>query len=224
LKQNLIPSWPWLFRHTSCISDFRCKTKYTSKKCCLTLGLAYLAVRTYVLHIEFFSQKVWNCIFSFSMLISPTHVSYIFFCPFQMSSQISLSICTNEYISDPTYIKFLNRHVFKYKHTKWSRWCITASLNYKNTMINRITMEIVACLRSKCHLKQNLIPSWPVNNCKLFEIRRIIGQKITRTGNTAKYASPSVKQHFLLVYFVPNQIPEFIYFQLTIFFQASYDF
>jgi hypothetical protein len=33
------------------------------------------------------------------------------------------------------------RHVFKYKHTKWSRWCITASLNYKNTMINRITME-----------------------------------------------------------------------------------
>ena len=44
---------------------------------------------------------------------------------------------------------------------KWSRWCITASLNYKNTMINRITMETVACLRSKCHLKQNLIPSWP---------------------------------------------------------------
>ena len=32
-------------------------------------------------------------------------------------------------------------------------------LNYKNTMINRITMETVACLRSKCHLKQNLIPS-----------------------------------------------------------------
>ena len=53
------------------------------------------------------------------------------------------------------------RHVFKYKHTKWSRWCITASLNYKNTMINRITMETVACLRIKCHLKQNLIPSWP---------------------------------------------------------------
>jgi hypothetical protein len=26
-------------------------------------------------------------------------------------------------------------------------------------MINRITMETVACLRSKCHLKQNLIPS-----------------------------------------------------------------
>jgi hypothetical protein len=24
------------------------------------------------------------------------------------------------------------RHVFKYKHTKWSRWCITASLNYEN--------------------------------------------------------------------------------------------
>ena len=33
------------------------------------------------------------------------------------------------------------------------------SLNYKNTMINRITMEPVACLRSKCHLKRNLIPS-----------------------------------------------------------------
>jgi hypothetical protein len=28
-------------------------------------------------------------------------------------------------------------------------------------MINKITMETVACLRSKCHLKQNLIPSWP---------------------------------------------------------------
>jgi hypothetical protein len=57
--------------------------------------------------------------------------------------------------------KNLTRHVFKYKHTKWSRWCITASLNYKNTMINRITMETFACLRSKCHLKQNLILSWP---------------------------------------------------------------
>ena len=53
------------------------------------------------------------------------------------------------------------RHVFKYKHMKWSHWCITASVNYKNTMINRITMKTVACLRSKCHLKQNLIPSWP---------------------------------------------------------------
>jgi hypothetical protein len=41
-----------------------------------------------------------------------------------------------------------HHHVFKYKHTKWSHWCITASLNYKNTMINRITMETVACLRS----------------------------------------------------------------------------
>ena len=56
--------------------------------------------------------------------------------------------------------KNLTRHVFKYKHTKWLCWCITANLNYKNTMINRITMETVACLRSKCHLKQNLIPSW----------------------------------------------------------------
>jgi hypothetical protein len=27
-------------------------------------------------------------------------------------------------------------------------------------MINRITMETVACLRSECHLKQNLIPIW----------------------------------------------------------------
>jgi hypothetical protein len=35
------------------------------------------------------------------------------------------------------------------------------SLTYRNTMINRITMETVACLRSKYHLKQNLIPSWP---------------------------------------------------------------
>ena len=57
--------------------------------------------------------------------------------------------------------KNLTCHVFKYKHMKWSHWCITASLDYKNTMINRITMETVACLRSKCHLKQNLIPSWP---------------------------------------------------------------
>jgi hypothetical protein len=47
------------------------------------------------------------------------------------------------------------------KNTKWSRWCIIASLNYKNTMINRIIMETVACLRSKCHLKQNVTPSWP---------------------------------------------------------------
>jgi hypothetical protein len=29
--QNLIPSWLWSFWHTSCISDFRCKTKYTKK-------------------------------------------------------------------------------------------------------------------------------------------------------------------------------------------------
>ena len=27
LKQNLIPSWPWSFRHTSCISDYQCKAK-----------------------------------------------------------------------------------------------------------------------------------------------------------------------------------------------------
>jgi hypothetical protein len=44
LKQNLIPSWPWSFRHTSCISDFRCKTKYTNKNFCRTPGPAYLAV------------------------------------------------------------------------------------------------------------------------------------------------------------------------------------
>ena len=46
LKQNLIPSWPWSFRHISCISDFRCKTKYTNKKFCRPLGPAYLAVLT----------------------------------------------------------------------------------------------------------------------------------------------------------------------------------
>jgi hypothetical protein len=44
LKQNLIPSWQWSFRHTSCISDFWCKTKYTNKKFCRTPGPAYLAV------------------------------------------------------------------------------------------------------------------------------------------------------------------------------------
>jgi len=43
LKQNLIPSWPWPFRHTSCISDFRCKTKYTNKTISRTPGPAYLA-------------------------------------------------------------------------------------------------------------------------------------------------------------------------------------
>jgi hypothetical protein len=53
-----------------------------------------------------------------------------------------------------------DRQYCQYKHTKWSRWCITASLDYKNTMINRITMETVAWLRSNCHLKQNLIPRW----------------------------------------------------------------
>jgi hypothetical protein len=31
LKENLIPSWPWSFRYTSCISDFRCKSKYTNQ-------------------------------------------------------------------------------------------------------------------------------------------------------------------------------------------------
>ena len=41
LKRNLIPSWSWSFRHTSCISDFRCKTKYTNKKCCRTPSPAY---------------------------------------------------------------------------------------------------------------------------------------------------------------------------------------
>ena len=44
LKQNLIPSWPWSFWHTSCISDFRCKTKYTNKICYRTPGPAYLAI------------------------------------------------------------------------------------------------------------------------------------------------------------------------------------
>jgi hypothetical protein len=44
LKQNLIPSWPWSFQHTSCISDFRCKTKYTNKKFCRTPGPACLTV------------------------------------------------------------------------------------------------------------------------------------------------------------------------------------
>jgi hypothetical protein len=34
LKQNLIPSWPCSFRHTNCISDFWCKTKYTNNKFC----------------------------------------------------------------------------------------------------------------------------------------------------------------------------------------------
>jgi hypothetical protein len=40
---------------------------------------------------------------------------------------------------------------------------------------------------------------------RLFEICRTVGpsgQKITRSGNTAKYASPGVRQNFLFVYFV----------------------
>jgi hypothetical protein len=44
LKQNLIPSWPWSFRHTSCISDFQCKIKYTNKTFCRTPGPAFLAI------------------------------------------------------------------------------------------------------------------------------------------------------------------------------------
>jgi hypothetical protein len=81
-----------------------------------------------------------------------------------------------------------------------SRWCITASLNYKNTMINIITMETVACLRSKCHLKQNLNPSWPCSwkyNYGRADFLKFVGpsgQKITRTSNTAKYAGPGVRQ------------------------------
>ena len=80
------------------------------------------------------------------------------------------------------------------------RWCITASLNYKNTMINGITMETVACLRSKCHLKQNLIPSWPWSfrhTCELqfqFPVQnKIHKQKFfsdTRTGILGSIAGP----------------------------------
>ena len=43
----------------------------------------------------------------------------------------------------------------------WQKLTLPLARWAKNTMINRITMETVACLRSKCHLKQNLIPSWP---------------------------------------------------------------
>jgi hypothetical protein len=75
LKQNLIPSWPWSFRHTSCISDFRCKTKYTNK-------LFFSETRTGILGSiagpcdarsdEF--QKVWDC----TPLIIFTNLANIF--------------------------------------------------------------------------------------------------------------------------------------------------
>jgi hypothetical protein len=39
----------------------------------------------------------------------------------------------------------------------WQKLTLPLARWAKNTMINRITMETVACLRSKCHLKQNLI-------------------------------------------------------------------
>ena len=51
--------------------------------------------------------------------------------------------------------------MFSNINTRNGRVDASVSLNYKNTMIKRITMETVACLRSKCHLKQNLIPIWP---------------------------------------------------------------
>jgi hypothetical protein len=91
----------------------------------------------YVLHPIIFCRTYWNC-------AGPEFTKF--------SNLNGINDGNNK---NPT------RHVFKYKHTKWSHWCITASLNYKNTMINRITMETVACLRSKCHMKQNLILSWP---------------------------------------------------------------
>jgi hypothetical protein len=80
---------------------------------------------------------------------------------FFLSKSLDVYCCRRFEMIIRIWKKTQTRHVFKYKHTKWSSWCITASLNYKNTMINIITMETVACLRSKCHLKQNLIPSWP---------------------------------------------------------------
>jgi hypothetical protein len=43
---------------------------------------------------------------------------------------------------------------------------------------------------------------------RLFEIRRTIGQKITRTGNTAKYAGPGVRLIVLFVYFVLHRKSE----------------
>jgi hypothetical protein len=94
------------------------------------------------------------------------------------------------------------RHVFKYKHMKWSRWCITASLNYKNTMINRITMETVACLRSKCHLKRNLIPSWSFQHTSCISDFRCktkyTNKKCCRTPGPAYFGSIAV-----LVIFCP---------------------
>jgi hypothetical protein len=55
LKQNLIPSWPWSFQHTSYISDFRCKIKY-----CRTPGLACLAVLPVLVIFCPLGPKVWR--------------------------------------------------------------------------------------------------------------------------------------------------------------------
>jgi hypothetical protein len=52
---------------------------------------------------------------------------------------------------------------------------------------------------------------WEAVNTRLFQIRRTVGpsrQKITRTGNTAKYAGPGVRQIFLFVYFVLHRKSE----------------
>ena len=66
-------------------------------------------------------------------------------------------------------------------------------------MINIITMKTVACLRSKCHLKQNLILSWPWSfwhTCLHFRFpvqNKIHKKNIlsdTRTGILGSFAGP----------------------------------
>ena len=103
--------------------------------------------------------------------------------------------------------------MFSNINTKWSGWCITPSLSYKNTMSNRITMETVACLWSKCHLKQNLIPSWPWSfrhtscisdfRCKTKYTKNFVGfsaRSVRRISKNLLLSSGSVK-FFVRVHF-----------------------
>jgi hypothetical protein len=71
------------------------------------------------------------------------------------------------------------------------------------TLINGITMETVACLRSKCHLKQNLIPSWPWSfrhtSC-ISDFNRLKQKQISelRNENMMTACTPEKENNYLL--------------------------
>jgi hypothetical protein len=80
----------------------------------------------------------------------------------------------------------------------WQKLTLPLARWAKNTMINRITMETVACLRSKCHLKQNLIRvdrdrsgipvAFPISGAKQIHKQEILSD--TRTGILSSNSSP----------------------------------